>query len=216
VSGTMDNLYHQTILYLDLELTCWDRVPPYGMQNEIIEIGIVEMDLSTLKIVRERAHFVRPRRWEISAKCTDLTGITTDDIRTAKPLQEVLESIESEFKPTSKFCYAWGDDFSTIARKCNAGGANNPFRRCGDLSRSLQLMLGAKDQLSLKLALQVVGMTFDGVPHGALPDARNLALLHGALLRRLRGLPEPTSTTPTEPIPPPASEFAQKLLQCLK
>ena len=47
------------------------------------------MDLSKLKILDEASYFVRPRRWEISKKCAKLTGITDEDIRSAKPLAEV-------------------------------------------------------------------------------------------------------------------------------
>ncbi len=45
------------------------------------------MDLSTLCITQQASHFVRPRRWEISLKCTQLTGITAEDIQSAKPTQ---------------------------------------------------------------------------------------------------------------------------------
>jgi hypothetical protein len=61
-------------LYLDVELTCWSGPPPSDMRQEIIENGVVEMDLLTLKLTREAAYFVRPHRWEISDKCAKLTG----------------------------------------------------------------------------------------------------------------------------------------------
>jgi hypothetical protein len=60
------DMFHTTALYLDLEWTCWDAPPPPGMQPEIIEIGLVEMNLDTLDIIQEGTYFVRPRRWERS------------------------------------------------------------------------------------------------------------------------------------------------------
>jgi inhibitor of KinA sporulation pathway (predicted exonuclease) len=63
----------------------------------------------------------------------------------------------------------------------------------------------------------MLGVEFDGVPHGALPDARNTARVHACILRRLRRLPDP--------LPPrainndevaPLSPFAQKLRESLK
>jgi len=84
-----EDRHHKHAIYLDLEWTCWNTVPPAGMKQEIIEVGIVAMDLANLKLLDEASYFVRPRRWEISQKCTMITGITDQDIRSAKPLGEV-------------------------------------------------------------------------------------------------------------------------------
>jgi hypothetical protein len=59
-----DKKHHTRSIYIDVEQSCWTGLPPLGMRQEIIEIGVVEMDLQTLEITRERAHFVRPRREE--------------------------------------------------------------------------------------------------------------------------------------------------------
>ena len=80
-----DQNYHTRSLYIDVELTCWAEPPPTGMKQEIIEIGLAEMDLNTLVIAREKACFVRPRMWDISDRCTQLTGISNDDIRSQTP-----------------------------------------------------------------------------------------------------------------------------------
>jgi inhibitor of KinA sporulation pathway (predicted exonuclease) len=187
------------------------------MQQEIIEIGIVEMDLVTLNITQEASYFVRPRRWEISPMCTKLTGITNEDIRKAKPLDEVLSVLTKRFRPANKPCCTWGDDVSVIARTCTSLGLVSPFRRPIDLSKVFQGAFVTKEQLSLGGAIQMLEMEFDGVPHGALPDARNTARLHASILRRMRREPDP--------VPSPAVErnevvslspFAQKLSECLK
>jgi inhibitor of KinA sporulation pathway (predicted exonuclease) len=212
-----DDIHHTHALYLDLELTCWDAPPPPGMQQEIIEIGIVEIDLVTLSITQEASYFVRPRRWEISHKCTMLTGITSEDIRKAKPLDEVLALIAERFRPANKPCCAWGDDVSVISRTCTSLGLVSPFRRPIDLSKVFQGAFVTKEQLSLGGAIQMMEMEFDGIPHGALPDARNTARLHASILRRMRREPDP--------VPSPAAErnevvslspFAQKLSDSLK
>jgi len=57
-----ETMRHTRALYIDLESTCWNRMPPPGMTPEIIEIGIVELDLIGLRITQEAAYFVRPRR----------------------------------------------------------------------------------------------------------------------------------------------------------
>src|ERR1700722_19196908 len=105
-----DGKHHLRSLYIDVEQTCWAGPPPPGMRQEIIEIGIVEMDLQTLEITRESAHFVRPRRWEISDRCTELTGITRDDIKDARPFSEVIATVTREFSPARTLSCAWGND----------------------------------------------------------------------------------------------------------
>jgi hypothetical protein len=47
-----DEREHHSALYIDLELSCWAGAPPRGMRQEIIEIGVVELDLATLEITR--------------------------------------------------------------------------------------------------------------------------------------------------------------------
>jgi len=202
------------MLYLDLELTCWDTTPPNGMQPEIIEIGIVEMDLNELSLTREQAYFVRPRRWDISEKCTSLTGIAAEDVKSARPLDQIVALIAQQFAPLPRVCCAWGDDVARLAAKCEAIGIESPFRRSVDLSVLLQHLLVAPGQMSLSAAMQFFGLAFDGVPHGALVDARNTARLHASILRRLRGIPEPVVTVSD---PPPAVQavpetaFGEKL-----
>ncbi len=211
------DIFHARALYLDLEWTCWNVPPPPGMQPEIIEIGLVEMDLDTLEVVQEAAYFVRPRQWEISMKCTDLTGITAEDVWSAPPLSEVLATLTQKFEPQQKPCCAWGEDVSVIAKTCKRLGLVSPFRRPIDLATVFQGALATTDQKSLGAAIRMLGVEFDGVPHGALPDARNTARVHACILRRLRRLPDP--------LPPrainndevaPLSPFAQKLRESLK
>lgn len=212
----VDNVHHTHALYLDLEWTCWNAPPPPGMQQEIIEIGIVEMDLLTLNITQEASYFVRPRRWEISPKCTRLTGITTEDIQKAKPLDEVLSVLTKKFRPANKPCCTWGDDVSVIARTCASLGLVSPFRRPIDLSKVFQGLFATKDQLSLGRAIQMLEMEFVGIPHGALPDARNAARLHSSILRRMRREPDPVSPPVERNEVVSLSPFAQKLSACLK
>jgi inhibitor of KinA sporulation pathway (predicted exonuclease) len=214
---TSDDIHYSHTLYIDREWTCWNVSPPPGMKQEIIEIGVVEMNLRTLEITQEAAHFVRPRRWEISAKCTNLTGITEEDIRKAKPLDEVLATLTKKFRPGTMACCAWGDDIAVLQRACKSLGLMNPFRHPIDLSRVFEGIFVTKEQAGLGTALKMLGLDFDGVPHGALPDARNAARLHASILRRMRRVPEPAppSTDEQEEIES-LSTFGQKLIQSLK
>jgi inhibitor of KinA sporulation pathway (predicted exonuclease) len=191
-----DQQQHKRALYIDTESTFWAGPPPPGLTYRIIEIGVVEMDLATLQITRESSHFVRPKRWEVSDPCTKLTGITADDIRTARAFPEVLGMVAEEFSPSTAMCCTWGDDASLIAAECHEHGLRMPLRNVADLAPVFQSLFLLKQMTSLHSAVAMLGLTFDGVPHGALPDARNTALLHAAILRRMRRELDPAPSVP--------------------
>ncbi len=208
--------HHRNALYLDLELTCWSTTPPTGMKPEIIEVGVVRMDLDHLIISDEASYFVRPKLWEISSKCTKITGITAEDIRTAKRLSKVMDAVAERFSPAALPCFAWGDDVEVLAKACKEFRCGTPFRRGMDLSTAFQAAFAMKERSSLLNAVSSLGLTFDGFTHGALPDARNTALLHAAMLRRLRlKAPQEKRAERIQSEPSPLSSFAQKLAACL-
>lgn len=200
-------------LYLDLELTCWDTAPSPGLRNEIIEIGVVEMDLTSFAIVREAQHFVRPTGlWEISEYCTKITGITRSDIIPAYSLEDVLKKLENQFEFSGKRTVAWGHDVSVIKQACRSAKLDCPFRHPMDLSSLCRDLFFLSGQPSLESALELMGMEFEGVQHGALPDARNTARLHGGILQefsesRCRNV----VPTKSELMEPQLSPFATKL-----
>ncbi|NYF53966.1 3'-5' exonuclease [Tunturiibacter gelidoferens] len=187
------------------------------MKQEIIEIGLVEMDIGTLEIIQESSYFIRPKRWEISTKCTQITGITKEDIRSAKTLAEVLPVITEKFRPARKPCCTWGGDVPVIAKTCASLGLISPFVRPIDLCTIFQGIFVTREQISLGDAVRMLDLEFDGVPHGALPDARNTARVHASILRRMQGKVDktPISLTKREEAVS-LSSFAQKLSDSLK
>jgi len=204
--------FHTRSIHIDVELTCWEGSPPRGMKQEIIEIGIAEMDLATLAITRERSYFIRPRRWEISPRCTNLTGITKDDIQSGRPFVDVLTALTEEFAPSQALCCTWGNDAALIAAACQTIGLKTPLRNLLDLAYLFQRLFLLKQQASLASATQLLGLNFEGVPHGALVDARNTASVHAAIIRRMRREPDPPLPSVVEPtVLELNSVFAEKL-----
>ena len=212
-----DSVQHARALYIDLEWTCWDGPPPPGMTQEIIEIGVAEMDLITLEITKDASHFVRPRRWDISPKCTQLTGITRKNILTARPLADVLTDLSQEFRPRSVPCCSWGEDIPVLAKTCASMKLDNPFRMPIDLCKVFQSVFALKQQPGLSAAIKMLGLEFDGFPHGALSDARNAARVHASILRWTRQETDRTDDRVVEQKEvAPLSPFAQKLAESFK
>merc|ERR1719210_1397029 len=80
-------------LILDFEATCErdDR----GWPNEIIEFPAQLIESETLQIVDEFREFVRPtEKPQLTAFCTELTGIKQKDIATADTLDVVLDRFQ--------------------------------------------------------------------------------------------------------------------------
>ncbi len=86
----------QAALYLDLELNCPDRFRPGDPDPEIIEIAVAELDIASLRIIRERNYLVHPQR-DISRRCTRITGLTSEDLKGAASFREVIAEICSKW-----------------------------------------------------------------------------------------------------------------------
>lgn len=203
----------QTALYLDLEMNCPDRFRPGDADPEIIEIGIVELDVVSLEIVREANYLVRPHR-DISRRCTKITGLTGDDFRGAKPFRDVIADICVQW-PGKATGIAWGEDGAVLTRACRQHRLRTPFRRFIDLSHIVRHALLLQNQLSLRGTLDLLGLPFDGCAHMAVADARNTARIHAEIVRRLRGR-HPTSSPVPEARPAQPTWFGQLLEDSLK
>ncbi|WP_263377077.1 3'-5' exonuclease [Granulicella aggregans] len=206
---------HTRAVYIDLEWLCWHSPPPPGLRQEIIEIGVVEMDLVTLSLIKEASYFVRPRRWGLSAECEQLTGITRQDILSGRPLLEVLMTIADTFQLAGMPCCSWGNDFKMLAEACHHERHRNPFERPVDLAWMFGDLFLTELNVSLRNAVQMLGLPFDGIVHGALPDARNAARVHAELLRRVRPSIPHAATMPSDAVSE-VSDFTKKLAASLK
>lgn len=60
------------------------------MRPQIIEVGVVEMDLRSLAIIKEAAFIVRPKQWHTGAFRGRVAGHTDVEIATAQRMISVL------------------------------------------------------------------------------------------------------------------------------
>jgi inhibitor of KinA sporulation pathway (predicted exonuclease) len=176
---------YNRMLFVDVELTCWEGEPPQGEAPELIAFGMVDLKTDELAIRREKLFLVRPQASVISPFCSTLTGITPKEADAAPPLPEVVRTIRKTFGQ-SDWC-AWGRDDVLIREGCERAGAELPFLGCfHDLAAQVRGLLGLTYRLGLDEALERFGLDWEGPPHDALADAKNLARLFIALANRLR------------------------------
>lgn len=175
-------------LFVDCEMTCWENgVPPEGMRQEIISIGVIEIHTAPQTIIREAEYFIKPKDSMLSDFCTELTGITPEILKQkGRPFPEVMRTLAKNFG-SNKLWMAWGGDRDVLLNEAEHHGTEMPFSRDYiNLSALFGIMLGTEEKLSLDKALQRFDLQFEGRRHGALVDARNLAYLWLEASRMLR------------------------------
>lgn len=178
------------ILCVDLELTTPEEGASVGFVPEIVQIGLVEADMTALEIRREATWLVRPLRSTVTPFLQSLTGITPKAVRKdGRRLEEVLNSLRKEFGPSSKVCAGWGDDWTAIDRACRERGIENPFppRAYLDLGQVFAIITGSK-RPGLDGALQAMSLSPSGRRHDALDDARDAAMVLIELAKTFRSL----------------------------
>lgn len=158
-------------------MCCWDdgREPRTG---EIIEIGLAEVDLAAGEIVQRSSFIVKPEKDEVSEFCTQLTGITPDDVKRGVPLSEALSSIVKLYGSTNKIYAAWGRDDYVIMNECRAKGIPYPFKEFLNMATIHRITRLVKNKRYGHMkAMRMEGLEWEGRNHSGYDDAYNLARL---------------------------------------
>lgn len=174
------------ILFVDLEITCDVKNKPFK-EREIIQIGVVEVDTISLEILRSSEWFVKPKNSIISEHCTELTGITQTDVDAASNLGKVGKLIRHTYGSTNKFWYSWGRDNLFTSLECERNKIPMIFSPDHvNFSESYRVYHGYDNNISLKNALNEMGIEPYGKEHKAVDDAINTALIWIKMAKKLR------------------------------
>lgn len=180
------------IVVLDLEATCWEDNS--GKYQEIIEIGICTLTNKGLQISDSSNIIVKPNNIDISKYCTDLTGITKEDVENGVSLEEALSYLKEEFRVNKLPWATWGAwDRRQIEKECQDKDIKNPFTNYHlDVKAFFPIVFGLSKTCSLPKAVGLLNLKFQGVNHSAADDALNTAIV---LKEALRGGPLPKCNT---------------------
>ena len=178
-------------LIIDFEATCDDRtkagpslVPKHEM--EIIEIGAVLLDGTSLEKVDELGVFVRPvRHPRLTPFCTELTTIQQSDVDDAPLFPEAAAQVQRMVGARSVLFCSWGDyDRNQLAQDAAYNGIEVPWARHHlNMKRHFSERLGESKKFGMDGALRRAGLTLEGTHHRGIDDARNIARLVTWLLR---------------------------------
>lgn len=160
-------------LYVDFELTCSNDPPSEPVRPEIIEIGIAELDLASLQIVRSESYYVKNIFSPVTEKCTQLTGITQKILdKQGRPLAEVCGTVMKKFGSGNKAWASWGSDKEAIDRDCTDKGIVSPFSEAFfNIGLDYSQMTGLDRSVGLHDALHMLGDQAVTEHHRAVNDA---------------------------------------------
>ncbi|SDM50947.1 3'-5' exonuclease [Streptomyces wuyuanensis] len=169
----------QLLNVVDVEATCWDGTPPPGAVSEIIEIGLTVVDLRARERVARHRVLVRPRRSEVSAFCTELTGLTRAEVDTGVEFADACRLLAAEHAAGSRPWASWGDyDRKQFERQCAATGTAYPFgHRHTNAKAVFTDARGLRKRPGMAQALRIAGLPLEGRHHSGEDDAWNIAAL---------------------------------------
>lgn len=176
--------YH---IVLDLEMNpvselCWSACN--GLKSETIEIGAIKIDAGTNQIVDKFSCVVRPQfNHRVEPKITRLTGISTDEVRSASTFCTALSDFVDWIGHEDAQVYSWSpSDYTQLKKECFAKQIAFPevFSDWVDFQAEYPKYLGYSRNrcFSLKDAADLIGTTIiSSQAHRALYDAQVTANL---------------------------------------
>lgn len=171
---------------IDVEATCWEGPPPPGQVSELIEVGLCVIDTITLERLERHRLLVRPQRSTISAFCTELTGITSNEVADGLTFQEACDVLHKRHYATSRSWASWGDyDRRQFERQCRVQGLPYPFSsRHTNVKAVFTPAFELPRKPGMSEALAYAGLPLEGRHHRGEDDAWNIAALALLLMRR--------------------------------
>lgn len=163
---------------IDVEATCWRGSAPRGQANEIIQIGLCVVDVSRHERVERASILVRPARSRVSEFCTELTGLTQEQVDTGVPLAEACALLADEHGAGSRRWASWGDyDRKQFERDCSASRVPYPFAPRHLNAKALYAEAYGQRQMGMARALAHARLPLEGRHHDGGDDAWNIAAL---------------------------------------
>lgn len=176
------------ILVIDLEATCWEGDPPPGQENEIIEIGLCVLDVTTGERLDNPSILVRPTRSTVSEYCTRLTTLTQEEVDAGVSLAEACELLKTKYQSKKRLWASYGDyDRWQFEKDCQRQGIEYPFGHSHLNVKSLfAVVYNLRREVGLDRAMRMLGFPLEGTHHRGGDDAWNIARILGHLLLRAR------------------------------
>jgi len=167
---------------VDIEATCWAKDDPVsdgagGRVSDIIEVGLTPVDLAAGERLGKHKILVKPERSTVSEFCTELTGLTQQEVDAGVSFAEACDLLATEHKSADRPWASWGDyDRSQFLRQSAAIGVAYPF---GETHVNAKAVFSTvhRGRHGMKAALELAGLPLEGRHHDGADDSWNIAAL---------------------------------------
>ena len=175
------------VYIVDVEATCWKEKRPDGQISEIIQVGIVELNLLSGSISSKVSHNIRPQYSKVSEFCTELTGITPEELEGEKNFSEFLDMTKERFPHLKNYTWASYGDYDRKHLKEMSDLHKRPYlfgRTHINIKNLFALKWGLKKEVGMRKALRILNKELVGQHHNALDDALNITEIFKACLQK--------------------------------
>lgn len=169
---------------IDLEATCWerDKDQPKREKQEIIEIGIVELDLVKREIVKKDSYLIKPEHSTLSDFCVNLTTITPNLLEEEGiSYYDACTEICSHYDSKNRMWASWGDwDRQMFSRNPSNEDSTlipvsiQPVDHL-NIKTLCAMKRGLKKAKGLGRSCRAMGIEFEGTAHRGVDDAYNMS-----------------------------------------
>jgi inhibitor of KinA sporulation pathway (predicted exonuclease) len=179
---------YDQILVIDIECTCWEKLPPPGQTGDIIEIGICPLDARSGQRLEKRSLIVRPERSTVSPFCTQLTTLTQEQVEGGMSFAEACLILRRDYQANRRVWASYGDfDRQQFERQCAETGVMYPFGASHlNIKTLFTLIRSLRHDVGMVQALELAHLPLEGTHHRAGDDAWNIARLLALLLLERR------------------------------
>ncbi len=180
MARTLDKIY-----IVDVEATCWEGKRRDVQISEIIQLGIVELNLPAESISSNVGYNIRPQYSEVSQFCTELTGITPEELEGEKDFSQVYDMIKKRFPHLKDYTWASYGDYDRKHFKEMSDLHKRPYlfgRTHINIKNLFALKWGLKKEVGMRKALRILNKELVGQHHNALDDALNITEIFEACL----------------------------------
>lgn len=175
------------VLVVDVEATCWENdAERNGQPNEIIEIGICQLDVPTRQLDKIDSIVVKPTLSTVSKFCENLTGWTQADVDGGMSIKEAIQLINDEYRPAPKqawfSCGIYDKKMLTSTSRFHGIGnyvplEMNPFDKMQhfNVKTLFALKHRLKREMGLEGMLKYLNLEMEGRHHNGADDAKNIS-----------------------------------------
>ena len=131
---------------------------------------------------------IKPAESPVSEFCTKLTTLTQKDVDKGISFKEACRLLDDSYNTKDFLWASWGDyDRCMFEKQAARMGTDYPFGPTHlNLKSLFALAHGLPREVSVRKALEVLGLAFEGTSHRGVDDARNIARIYSRLVSGYR------------------------------